>query len=278
MTTQTQKILNFMRKNAYHEYNSKTLSRILKIDSKKINVYLQRLLNKGVILKTAKGFYKASADMTVVRQHQLTNPPTLLHGILLECIIVRRITKDPQGAPPKSQNVITKLSGELVKWLDVNEFVFREDNHSWFRYLWWENRRITLTVFENLKLHVYVSSSKNPLSLPEFQNLLIYLDGYLDAITPFKDRRVVRLKEVGVAKDFKELRLEGVKSVSLRAFMNAWSRIYYKDDIEATRVEHHLKLDMPLDDALKSLSILTHPVNYKDMLMGNTVDEKCDVT
>lgn len=278
MTTQTQKILNFMRKNAYHEYNAKTLSRILKISTQKVTVYLNRLHNKGVILKTTKGFYKACADMTVVRQHQLTNPPTLMHGILLECIIVRKITKYPQGAPPKSQNVITKLSADLVKWLDVNDFVFREDNHSWFRFLWWENRRVTLTVFDNCKLHVYVSSSKNPLSLPDFQNLLLYLDGYLDAIAPFKDRRVVRLKEIGLAKDFKELRLEGVKSVSLRAFMNAWSRIYYKDDIEATRVEHHLKLDMPLDDALKSLSILTHPVNYKDMLMGNTVDEKRDVT
>jgi hypothetical protein len=264
-----------MRKNAYHEYNSKTLSRILKISSKKINVYLQRILNKGVILKTSKGFYKASADMTVVRQQQFTNPPTLLHGILLECIIVRKITKDPQGAPPKSQNVITKLGGELVRWLDVNEFVFRGDNNSWFRYLWWENRRITLTVFENYKLHVYVSSSKNPLSLPEFQNMLIYLDGYLDAIAPFKDRRVVKLREIGVAKDFKELRLEGVKSVSLRAFMNAWSRIYYKDDIGATRVEHHLVLEMPLDDALKSLSILTTPVNYEKLLnvKGERVDE-----
>jgi len=267
-----------MRKNAYHEYNSKTLSRILKIDSKKINVYLQRLLNKGLILKASKGFYKASADMTVVRQNQLTNPPTLLHGILLECTIVRKITKDPQGAPPKSKNVITKLSAELVRWLDVNEFVYREDNYSWFRYLWWENRRITLTVFDNLKLHVYISSSKHPLSYPEFLSLLSYLDGFLDAITPFKDRKVVRLKEIGLAKDFKELRLEGVKSVSLRAFMNAWSRIYYKDDMDATRVEHHLVLEMPLDDALKSLSILTHPVNYEKLLnvKGDRVDEAYD--
>jgi hypothetical protein len=144
--------------------------------------------------------------------------------------------------------------------------------------VWWENRRITITVFETCKLHVYISSSKHPLSFPEFESLLVFLDGFLDAIAPFDEPRLVRLKEVGLAKDFKELRLDGVSSVSLRAFRNAFARIYYKDDIQATRVEHHLMLDMPLDVALKSLSILTHPVNYARMLQEeNKPDEKRDV-
>jgi len=277
MTTQTKRLLNFMRKNAYHEFNAKTLSQLLKISKPKINVYLKRLLDKGQILRVAPGFYKATADMTVVRQNQFTNPPTLLHGILLECSLIRKITKYPQGGSPKRKIVIVKMTKELVRWLDANEFVYRDDNHSYFRYVWWENRRITVTVFESCKLHVYISSSKNPLSFPEFENLLIFLDGFLDAIAPFDDTRLIKLKEIGVAKDFKELRLDGVSSVSLRAFRNAFCRIYYKDDIHATRVEHHLKLDMPLDDALKSLSILTHPVNYERMLNGSKDDYK-DVT
>jgi hypothetical protein len=103
------------------------------------------------------------------------------------------------------------------------------------------------------------------------------LDGYFEEIAPFKDRRVVRLKEVGLAKDFRELRLEGVKSVSLRAFKNAWARIYYKDDQQLTRVEHHLALDMSLDEALKSLSVLTTPVNYRDVVLKGMVDELRDV-
>lgn len=278
MTTQTKKILNFMRKNAYHEFNAKTLSRILKISTPKINVYLKRLLDKGNILRTAPGFYKATADMTVLRQNQLSNPPTLLHGILLECDIVRKITKYPQGGSPKRKIVILKLSKDLLRWLDANEFVYRDDNHSYFRYVWWENRRITVTVFESCKLHVYVSSTKNPLSFPEFENMLIFLDGFLDAIAPFDEPRLIKLKEIGLAKDFKELRLDGVSSVSLKAFRNAFARIYYKSDIQATRVEHHLKLDMPLDDALKSLSILTHPVNYARELQDSRPDEKRDVT
>lgn len=266
MTTQTKKILNFMQKNAFREFNINTLSKTLKISKNKVGVYLNRLHNKGQIQRTAPGFYKAVANMTVIRQNQFTNPPTLLHGIMMECTIQRKITKWVPGTPPKAKIVISKLSKDLIRWLTANEFVFRDDNHSYFRYLWWENRRITLTVHQNCKLDIYIGCSKNPLSYPEFENVLLFLDGFLDAIAPFKDRRVVHLKEIAVAKDFKELRLDGVKSVSLRAFRNAWTRIYFKDDLGATRFEHHLVLDIPLDDALKSLSILTHPVNYEKML------------
>lgn len=277
MATQTNKVLNFLRKNAYREYNARTLSRILKIDENKMKVYLNRLHNKGLILRPVKGFYKAIADITVLRQQQLTNPPTLLHGIMMECSIIKYVTKYPPGTPPKRKFVTQKFDKFLLNWLKANEFVFRDDNHSWFRYLWYQQWRITLTITSNAKLCIYIAASKHPLNLYDFNSILLFLDGYLDAIAPFKDRRVTRLKEIALAKDFKELRLDGLKSVSLHAFRNAWTRIYYKDDVEATRFEHHLVLDMPLDDALKSLSILTNPVNYVDQLKGS-LDEKRDVT
>ena len=54
-----------------------------------------------------------------------------------------------------------------------------------------------------------------------------------------------------------------MKGVALKVFTNAWARIYYKEDIKATRFEHHIVGRMSLDDALKSLSILTNPVNYR---------------
>lgn len=271
--------MNFLRKNAYREYNAKTLSRILKISENKTKVYLNRLHNKGLILRTTKGIYKAYADITVLRQQQLANPPTLLHGILLECILIRKVTKRVQGTPPKHKFVTQKFNKDLIAWLSTHEFEYRSDNHSYVRNLWWENRRISVSIYSNNKLEIYISSTKNPLDYPTFELMLSYLDGYFEEIAPFKDRRVVKLKEVGLAKDFHELRLEGVKSVSLRAFKNAWARIYYKDDQQLTRVEHHLVLDMPLDDALKSLSILTTPVNYEKQLNHNhNIDDYMDVT
>jgi len=142
--------------------------------------------------------------------------------------------------------------------------------------VWWSGRRLTFTIFNNDKLHVFLNSSRNPICYEEFELLLSFLDGYFEEIAPFKDRRVVKLKEVGVAKDFKELRLEGVKSVSLRAFKNAWARIYYKDDVQATRVEFHLNQVMPLDEALKSLSVLTTPVNYSGVVLNPLGNRRLD--
>lgn len=274
IVTQTQRLLNFMRKNAHHEYNARTLSRILKMGENKVKVYLNRLHNKGLILRVDKGMYKAVCDLAVVRGNQLENPPTLLHGILLECTIVRHVTKWGQGAPPQQKNCY--VENGLEKWLESHEFAYRSDNHSWFRYVWWNGRRLTFTIFSTDKLHVYLSSTRNPISYDEFELLLSFLDGYFEEIAPFKDRRVVKLKEVGLAKDFKELRLEGVKSVSLRAFKNAWARIYYKDDQQATRVEHHGCYDMTLDEALKSLSVLTTPVNFEGIVLNPAANKKLD--
>ena len=274
IVTQMQRVLNFMRKNAHHEYNAKTLARILRLDPNKVKVYLNRLHNKGIILRVDKGVFKAACDIAVIRQNQLEHPPTLLHGILLECTIVRRVTKWGQGTPPSAENCYQ--NGGLEKWLLAHEFGYRDDNHSWFRYVWWNGRRLTFTVFSTDKLHVYFSSTRNPVSYDEFELLLSFLDGYFEEIAPFKDRRVVRLREVGLAKDFRELRLDGLKSVSLRAFKNAWARIYYKDDSQVTRVEHHLCLDMSLDEALKSLSVLTTPVNYEGVVLNPLVNRKLD--
>ena len=265
--TQTNRVLGFLRKNAYREYNVKTIARHLKLSENTVKVSLHRLHNKGLILRSTKGFYKAYADITVLREQQLKNPPTLLHGILLECTIAKQVTKWGQGTTPQP----------LKKWLHAHDFAYRSDNKTWFRYVWWTGRRITITVTSSNNVYIYFSSTKNPLNYPDFELLLSFLDGYFEGVAPFRDRRVVKLKEVGLAKDFKELRLEGVKSVSLRAFKNAFARLYYKDDDNLTRFEHHLVLDMSLDEALKSLSILTTPVNYEKQL-SNIIDERLDVT
>ena len=102
---------------------------------------------------------------------------------------------------------------------------------------------------------------------PDFLRILSFLEGFLENLVPLKERKVVQLVEVGIAKDYRQLRLDGVESVTLHNFTNAWSRIYYKDEKTGTRFEHHLTGKMNLDNALKSLSILTNPINY-------TIDSK----
>ncbi len=256
------KVLRFLRKNAPSQYNCKTIYRHIypkdnKIDDKKlgnIKVALCRLKENGEIRRVTKGFYQAKIDLTLL--HQLENPATKLHGIMMECRTLKKLQKLKDGIPSKEFN------GKALTLFNALGFL-PSTNYRYYRNLWFEGRKITITIHLKGKIDVYINSSKNPITYPEFLKFLTFLDGFLEKLAPFRKRKVVRLKQVGLAKDFRMLRLEGIKSVSLKNFTNAWARVYYKDDINSTRFEHHLTTDMSLDDALKSLSILTNPLNYK---------------
>jgi hypothetical protein len=176
---------------------------------------------------------------------------------MLECKTTKILQKFIDGIPLKQYTDESLMLLHSLGFLSTT-------NYRYYRDLWYEGRKITITVHLKGKVDVYVNSSDNPLIYPDFLKMLDFLNGFLERIAPFSERKVVKLLEVGLAKDFKQLRLDGVKSISLKAFTNAMARIYYKDDIRATRFEHHLAPSMTLDDALRSLSILTNPINYKE--------------
>jgi len=263
INSHTKKVLDFLRSNANHPYNAKTIDRAIygkkdyKNDKKRmgtIKTILSRLAKNGTIRRVSRGFYQANINTSML--HQLENPPTLLHGIMLDCRTTEKLQKCIHGIPSK------EYTDEALELFFALGFV-STTNYRYHNDLWYEGRKITITVHLKGKIDVYINSSNNPIDYPGFLKILAFLDGYLVNLAPFRDRKVVRLLEIGVAKDFKQLRLEGAQCISLKAFTNAWARVYYKKDINATRFEHHLTPNMTLDDALKSLSILTNPINFR---------------
>lgn len=263
INSQAKKVLDFLRCHANHSFNAKTIDRCLygkkdyMRDEKRIGTIktsLTRLVKKGKINRVSRGFYQANIDISLLQQ--LENPPTLLHGIMLECKTTKKLQKCIQGIPSKEYNAEALI---LLYALGFEATT----NHRYHTDLWFEGRNIKITVHLKGKVDIYINSSKNPIDYPGFKRILVYLDGFFENLAPFRDRKVVRLLEVGVAKDFKQLRLEGAQCISLKTFTNAWARVYYKKDIDATRFEHHLTPNMTLDDALKSLSILTNPINFR---------------
>lgn len=252
--SQMKRILDFLRKNAPHSYNAKTIHRCLKIPINSAKVCLYRLENKGKIFCDDKGFYAAYIDISLLSQ--LENPPTTLHGIMLECKTLVELQKHIDGISSK------EFKDEIINLLNAMNFI-PTTNHRYYRVVWFDGRRITITVHLKGKIDIYINSSKNPIIYPDFLRIYSFLEGFLENLAPLKDRKVVQLLEVGIAKDYRQLRLDGVKSVTLHSFTNVWSRIYYKDEKTGTRFEHHLEARMNLDDALKSLSILNNPVNYR---------------
>jgi len=261
--SKTKQVLDFLRKHFNKAHTAISIHRSLykgndyiknKKEIKTINTILWRLNKKNLIDRTHQGFYVANISFSLI--HKLEKPPSELHGIVLGCNLLKNLQKDPEG--PRS----VTISEEGISILCSLGFIYDSSNKSYEKTLFYSNRRVLITVNRNSKVLIHIGCTNNPLDLPGFYNLLIFLDGFLEPLAPFNNREVVDLLEVGIAKDFKELRLDGVSSVSLKCFTNAWTRIYYHKGLKVTRFEHHVQPKMTLDDALKSLSILTNPVNY----------------
>ncbi len=253
--SQTKRILDFLRKNVPHSYNAKTIHRCLKIPINSVKVCLHRLEKKRKIFRDSKGFYAAYTDISLL--DQLENPPTTLHGIMLECKTIMQLQKHIDGIPSCKE-----YTEDAIKLLNALDFT-GSTNYRYNRVVWFEGRRITITIHLKGKIDIHITSTNNPIIYPDFLRILSYLEGFLEKLAPLQNRKVVQLLQVGVAKDYRQLRLDGIKSVTLHSFTNVWSRIYYKDEKTGTRFEHHITAKMNLDDALKSLSILTNPINLR---------------
>ena len=261
------KILGYLQKNLPYSYNTKTLYRVFKgkISESSIKTELSRLVKKDKIQRESRGFYKAK--VTAGTLHFLENPPVLLHGIMLSCETKQKLQNTIHGIPSQS------YTNDALNWFEVMHFT-ASTNNRFYRDLWVEDRKVTITFHLKGKIDIYINSSKHPIDYLAFQKLMDYINGFLSMWIPF-DQKKVHLIQAGVSKDYKKLRLEGVSSISMQTFTNCWARIYYKSDIESTRVEAHITTDVTLDRVFGWLHGLgSTPINGN----GHGEDTLVDVT
>ena len=261
-------LLIYLQKNSKHSFQPKILYDIFKekIQLNTIRQSLRRLEKRGKVIRESYGFYHAK--MTADILHFLETPPTLLHGIKLECQSVQELQNTIEGITSQNYN------DTVLKWFDALGFI-PSTNYRYGKELWFDSRHIKITVHLKGLVEVFINSTKNPLSYPDFCKMLDYLSGYLEPVTPFNSRNV-RLVQVGVAKDYYDLRLDGVSCISLHKFVNDWSKIYYKSAISAIRIERHLTCSLQLDEALNTLAVLNgSPTKVNGFVRE---DERRDVT
>jgi hypothetical protein len=214
-----------------------------------VRTELKRLSDRGLVRKQTRGFYQAKPSSKIIRL--LENPETRLHGIKLEFFLKNNNIFGIDGIT--SQN---NINGFLV----TNHFE-ETTNNRFTRSVWWENREIVVTFHQKGLVEVFISSSKNPLSYPDMVRCYEFLKGFFEPVFVLHGS-LVFVRQVGLCRDFQELRLEGLSSVSLHKFMNDFARAYQKDGV--VRFEHHLTLDLSLSDAfeaLKSITCVPSPVS-----------------
>ena len=125
-------------------------------------------------------------------------------------------------------------------------------------YSWAEtDRLITITVHKIGRIDVYINCTNHPVNYFEFRDILKFVEGSITFLRPFSDQRVV---EFGEAKDFRHVKMSGCNELSLRVFMNHWFRIYNKERLGVTRIEQHIKCDVPVSTLMDLFERMFLPV------------------
>jgi len=219
------------------------------VPQSQIKVAFTRLLKKNRIEKPDRGFYRAKVTPDIL--HLIEQPPVELHGIKLELNYAKKFQNTIDGITSKS------FTDELLLWFKVNGFV-ESTNFRWGRVVFWEDHRIRVTVHLGGLIEIFVNASKCPLGFRDMCRLLDFLEGFLSRIVVFNHSKI-RVVQVGVSKDFRSLRLDGVSCITLHKYLNDWARVYYKEDRGVVRFEHHLTSNLSLKEALDTLEVLTSP-------------------
>jgi hypothetical protein len=218
---------------------------------KQIRKELSRLEKRGFIVHPHRGYY--SLRISAKTMHLLDNPPVVAHGIKIEA------TMTLIGTPQKTILGITSNdpSFDVFSWLRMMSFN-ETTKKRWVKRFFWEGRFITLTMHPGCGLiELWIKCSECPMDFSAMFRFREYIKGVLSPVSDFSDARV---REIGINKDFRELRLEGISSMSLHVFMNAWSRIYYKESIGAVRVEQHWVGSISFEDVVELIGKINAPV------------------
>lgn len=262
-----------MEQNPKFKYSAKIMYQTLfyqpgkPIDKKllaQVRTTMNRLNKNSKIRKLDRGYYQIKPLPPIIKK--LEDPSMKVHGVKIEF-------------RPFENNIfgIDGISAEhnIMSFLEINRFeeVCNGDGVSLVRFsknVFWDDRKITFTIHGCGLIEIFCSASSNPMSLPDFFRFADFITGFLSPVCNFQKNKAL-LRQIGINRDFEELRLEGVSCITVKKFLNDWCRIYQHDGV--VRYEHHLKLEITLEDAFNSLQLLTFAPNVN----GVRPDERRDV-
>lgn len=260
MSNARDKILKYLRDNPRYSYHAKFLQEKTGLNINTIRSELRRLHEKGLIHRETHGYYRIKIDSEVL--YYLERPPTLLHGIMVSMDVVQKLQNGIHGITASNYNFESLGFIEKTNKRWVKCFNFRDD----------PDRLVTITVHFKGRVDVYINCSNHPVNYYEFRDILAYCEAKVDFLGLFKNQRVVQF---GMAKDFREIRMEGTTSLTLRVFLNNWFRVYNKERLGVTRVEQHIRCDVPVETMVDMFERVFLPVGNGFVCRE---DERRDVT
>lgn len=237
-------LLSLLQSIAPEEITPKLAAFQLGVSLEAVRKQLQRLFHRGKIIRSSYGWYRATHTMGSLLR--LEDPEIRLHGLKLE------------GTVPKGEG-----ASALMSIITQNA---KPSSGNRLKTDWtWEGRSINIQVSKSGKLEISMKSSENPLDYVDFEKFISWMDGR------FENRLhllKLHLVQIGINRDFTKVRLNGVQTIFLGQFRNAWGQIYYKRKLGVTRVELHIQPNLGLADALNILQGMEHPCKEPSLPSG----------
>lgn len=207
----------------------KQLVPLAKVTHANAKKWLARNEGTWVVAHGARGFYRAMADMSLLKQIGLE--PFKVHALQV-------LLKSPSGGLPPALGGLghekKTRSGQVQR---VADFL---------------GRRVTV---QDGGL-VSIRASTDPFTVDEFTRLSAWLDGLTGGGT-------TKLESVDLNVDMEQhkVSMRGIKSMSLAAFTDGLVKLYDKQVIQATRLEACVhRTDLTVPEAARILQEFTTPV------------------
>lgn len=227
------RIIKYLYEIAPDEANGYTISRVLRLNAGTVRKELSRILTRkdSPLVRTHRGFYRHKVELDLLAKID-TCKRIELHGIQFLGVCLSANTGYSLAEAAKHKYRKRGTYQEVV-----------------------EDRKVTITVHSNGTVQVFVNTSGNPMSFPQFDRLQTWVKAKLD----FVDEYSWKLPQIGLNVDQRRLNLDGVTSVRLAVFRNAWFQAYQKGE-DTVRWETHICPDLKLDEAVM---ILRQLVEYE---------------
>lgn len=217
------RIVAYLQRIAPMEASPKVIASEVCLNHNTVKSEMARMLAKSSapIVRTSRGLYRARLNRDAVRIHPGVKRLGL-HGLKIE----GRCT---QGS-----------TGYCLLGPPTNEGRKRKTYQRLFR-----GRLVTITVHDGGLVEVFVKTDESPIYFDEFDCFVAWMEGLLEWV----DQKSWQLRQYGVCADILGMRLDGIRSLRLSAFRNAWFQVYQKGD-DLVRFETHAVTDITLTEVL----------------------------
>lgn len=268
-TTTPDAIMQLLEDTYPKPYNAGTLAERLDRPESTVRKALQRLHDRGEIVKTSRGFYRAKGDFD--RIVSAADYPLQLHNLHIS--VVTKTPVYPPDVTPGVERQSGPSEGDAEGLYIDGEHREGDNGFETYRVYWmpfWADGgyRVTLQCWPEdderdrieyggngeVCWQVILKASSDPLGYYDYRSFVERLDGWFGGWGVRFTANNPRITQMELNRDFPQLRLDGIERVTIGDFGDVWFTLYNKGERGLRREAQLKSCFIGLVEALQMLS------------------------